>query len=195
MTTTTLDLTRSKAPRICKKIKKSMQDLKKMNLLLKPADKNLGVVAIRYGVYNHLLNKGLSDFERVRQFPQKLIIEKLKSVVNRCKTIGNWRKQKWFDEAKKATTPCPFYIIPKIHKSAIAGRPITAQHSYIIANVSKFLATRLQLEANRFPDIAKDSKAVVRQLEELKLKNKNLALTTFDVVNCYPSIDINDAVL
>ena len=39
----------------------------------------------------------------------------------------------------RSLDPAKFYIIPKIHKSPIAGRPIAASHSYITCPISIFV--------------------------------------------------------
>ena len=43
------------------------------------------------------------------------------------------------DENSQSLNPAKFYIIPKIHKSPIAGRPIAASHSFITRPISIFI--------------------------------------------------------
>lgn len=63
----------------------------------------------------------------------------------------------------------------------------------MLAPVSIELASRLQEKSNKIPEIAQDTRSVIRQLETLELKGKEFVLMTFDIVRCYASIDINDA--
>lgn len=167
-----------------------------MNTVLKAADKNMGVVAIRTDIYNYFLNKNLAPpcFMPVDNFPHQEIMNRLRILLYGTKLFPNWCKDKWIKEAEKAEEPCPFYIIPKIHKSKLGARPITAQHSYMLKPISKELASALQREADAIPEIARDSKSVVQQLEALHLEHKNFVFMTYDVEACYPNIDINDAV-
>ena len=43
------------------------------------------------------------------------------------------------DNTPRSLDPAKFYIIPKIHKSPMAGRPIAASHSYITRPISIFV--------------------------------------------------------
>lgn len=166
-----------------------------MDVVLKQSDKNLGVVAIRRGIYNRLLFKNLAPqtFKLVSRFPHTVIKRKLQSILTGIDGVTDWTKEKLTKNTEGATEPCPFYVIPKLHKAELGSRPITAQHSYVLASVSKELAGILQTEVNKVPSIARDSKAVVRQLEELKT-DKSFVFLTYDVEQLYPSIDLNDAV-
>lgn len=62
MTSEVTQLPERTAPRIARAIKKGLRDLKAMDLVMKAADKNLGVVAMRSDIYNHLLKKNLEGF-------------------------------------------------------------------------------------------------------------------------------------
>lgn len=176
-------------------VREGIQHLKQMDVVLKQSDKNLGVVAIRRGIYNRLLfkNLGPQSFKMVPRFPQAVIQRKLRSILTGVTGVSDWQQEKLTKGIDETTEACPFYVIPKLHKAELGSRPITAQHSYILAPVSKELAGILQTEVNRIPCIARDSKAVVQQLEELKV-NKPFVFLTYDVEQLYPSIDLNDAV-
>ena len=43
------------------------------------------------------------------------------------------------DDNRESVNPAKFYIIPKVHKSPIAGRPIVASHSFITKPISIFV--------------------------------------------------------
>lgn len=180
-------------PRIAATIRKGIRELKGMNIVIKQADKNLGIVAIRKDIYNHMVKKHLhsSSFQRVNMFPRLDIIRRLKNILGTVPR--NWKFQKWIQHAKNTTEPCPFYIIPKLHKAQLGSRPITAQHSYMLSPLSTALAEVLQEEVDKIPEIARDSKTVVQQLEQLEVKEPNV-LITFDVEQMYPSIDLRDAI-
>ena len=180
-------------PRIAASIRKGIQELKEMNIVIKQADKNLGIVAIRKDIYNHMLNKHLqsTSFKKMNVFPRFDIIRRMENILGTVPE--NWRFQKWIQHAKNSTEPCPFYIIPKLHKPQLGSRPITAQHSYMLSPLSTALAIVLQEEVNKIPEIARDSKTVVQQLEQLEVKEPNV-LITFDVEQMYPSIDLQDAI-
>lgn len=72
------------------------------------------------------------------------------------------------------------------------SRPIAAQHSHTLKELSRRLAEALHAEVNKYGAIAKDSKSVVQKLERFKPRRKGV-FVTYDVEALYPSIDIDDA--
>ncbi|CAI7768348.1 unnamed protein product [Closterium sp. NIES-54] len=47
----------------------------------------------------------------------------------------------FLDEPPGGWKPAAFYILPKLHKKQLAGRPIAASHSWVTSNVKILLAT------------------------------------------------------
>ena len=177
-------------------IAKGIRDLAKLPVILKQADKNLGLVPIHKHVYNMMCKEHLNDnrtYRRVRTFPINLIRDRVRKVLQ-YGPIPRWRKNLWLHSCADADRAAPFYVIPKIHKKKLfASRPIAAQHSYILAPLSKELSNVL-LEAQLIlPTISKDSKTTARELNEFKFSRPGLFLT-YDVVAMYPNIDISDAI-
>lgn len=184
----------SQPPRIESKIRKGLQHIKQLNCVIKQSDKNMGIIAIRGDIYNGLTRKWLKEpaFVRVNHFPHHDIFRRLVNIVtthNSTKHIGD----KWIRHADSHKEPNLFYSIPKIHKSSLGSRPITATHSYCLAETSSAVAKYLQLEVDKYPSIAQDSRQVIRQIEELTI-NQPFVFLTYDVEACYPNMDINHAI-
>lgn len=99
---------------------------------LKSADKNLGLVLMRNKIYQELLNKELdpTTFKEVSKFPFNSIVLNIKMILMQCH-IPRSDSNRILQEAKTHNEPCPFFALPKIHKTQISSRPITAQHSYV----------------------------------------------------------------
>lgn len=176
-------------------IYRGIQDLKKMDIVVKQADKNLGMVAMRTCVYRALLGKHLlsSTFQRVPTFPHMGIMLRLRNILKLQSEVSERTKEEWINHANDAREPCPFYIIPKLHKAKLGSRPITAQHSYMLAPLSNALAKVLQVEVNKHSDIARDSKVVMQRIEQLRIE-EHVKFVTYDVEQLYPSIDLRDAI-
>lgn len=174
---------------------KGIRDLKNMNVIVKQADKNLGLVPIRGDIYAAMVRENLRPpaFEKVGHFPHEELCTRLFNTIRYSKDIGPHLKSKWIKHAKESKDPCPFYVMPKIHKEKLGTRPVTAQHSYMLAPVSKELARVLQIPIDGICEIAKDSKTVVQRLEDFKCP-KHCVLVTYDVVKLYPSMDIQDGI-
>ena len=183
-------------PKLASKLRQGARDLKALNVVLKEADKNLGIVAIRGDIYNAMVREHLNSttYARVVRFPHEVIWKRLENIIKLyTPRIPLSLKKEWLEHANSAKEPCPFYVIPKIHKPTLGSRPITAQHSYMLAPLSRALAKVLQPISDGFMEIAKDSKMVVQQLETKHVKEPVVFLT-YDVEQLYPSIDLRDAI-
>ena len=176
-------------------INSAIKTIKFNKWIVKQADKNLDLVLMHHTVYNSLLSKDMDDdsFEEVKTFPRNALLSQLKHVLNYCNAPPKIFKN-IMDEATKHPDPSPLYVVPKIHKSTLKSRPITAQHSYIFTSLSKQLGKILYEEVLKIPAISINSKQTIRQLESRRLPN-DCVLLTYDVERCYPSIDISDSLI
>lgn len=184
-----------KHPWIDVQISKGIRDLKQMPIVTKLADKNLGMIPMHGEIYNKLLRDHLhSDtYIQVNRFPWDDVTRRLFNIVHSANQIPDRLQDKWLKDVESRREPCPFYVIPKIHKARLSARPITAQHSYVLAPMSIALARVLQFEVDSIAEIAKDSKTVMQQLENIKCV-KRFVFLTYDVEQLYPSIDLHDAI-
>ena len=97
------------------------------------------------------------------------------------------------DNVSSSFDPAKFYIIPKIHKSPIAGRPIAASHSYITRPISIFV-DELVKPSIVMPTVLRDSGELIQCLEKVELP-ANCLLVTADVSSLYPNIDTKKAII
>jgi hypothetical protein len=87
-----------------------------------------------------------------------------------------------------------FYVIPKIHKTPLKGRPIVPSHKWLTAGLSSVIDRLLRPLLAKCHTVLRDSKELVRELENSTM-DFNVTLATADVISLYPNIDINDCVL
>lgn len=97
------------------------------------------------------------------------------------------------DNVSSSFNPAKFYIIPKIHKSPIVGRPIAASHSYITRPISIFV-DELVKPSIIMPTVLRDSGELIQCLEKVELP-ANCLLVTADVSSLYPNIDTKKAII
>ena len=97
------------------------------------------------------------------------------------------------DDSPRSIYPAKFYIIPKIHKSPIAGRPIAASHSYITRPISIFVDELVKPNIT-MPTVLRDSGELIQCLEKVVLP-ANCFLVTADVSALYPNIDTKKAII
>ena len=91
-------------------------------------------------------------------------------------------------------TLAKFYVIPKIHKTPMVGRPIAASHSYITRPISIFVDELVKPKI-RMPTVLSDSSELIRLLENTVLPKSNCFLVTTDVVFLNPNVDIKKALV
>ena len=91
-------------------------------------------------------------------------------------------------------TPAKFYVIPKIHKTPMVGRPIAASHSYITRPLSIFVDELVKPKI-QMPTVLRDSSELILVLENTVLPSSNCFLVTADVVSLYPNVDHKKALV
>ncbi|CAN0504279.1 unnamed protein product, partial [Discosporangium mesarthrocarpum] len=88
-----------------------------------------------------------------------------------------------------------FYIIPKVHKSPVSSRPIAAGHSWWTEPVSLVIAHFLQQTLPSKPTVPKDSRSLIRRLENTAFNPQDqLTLITADVSALYPSLNVRTVI-
>ena len=89
----------------------------------------------------------------------------------------------------KLSFPC-FYILSKIVKNPIVGRPILAGCNWNTRPASKYIAFHLQQYYKRFDTIITDRLDVLRFIETVELL-AGCELSTIDVVSLYTNIPLD----
>ena len=85
-----------------------------------------------------------------------------------------------------------FYIIWKILKNPIVGRPIVAGYNWILTPASIFVGHHLKIFYSIFENILNDSLSLVKLLGKTKIDN-DCFLFTVDFQNLYSNISVKDA--
>ena len=94
----------------------------------------------------------------------------------------------------RSIDPAKFYIIPKIHKSPMARRPIAASHSYITRPISIFV-DELVKPSIYMPTVLLDSGELIQCLENIELPVNCLLVDTADASSLYPNIGTKKAII
>ena len=98
-----------------------------------------------------------------------------------------------FDNTPSSTKPAKFYVIPKIHKTPMASRPIAASHSYITRPISIYVDEIVKPNIS-MPTVLRDSKELIQILESIKI-TPDCLLVTADAKSLYPNINIKKAII
>ena len=187
-------------------IHKTLQHLgKNPDIIIKPADKNLGIVILNTSDYITMCTDHLNDtnvYVPVTNYNTNLSYAKLRKILttynklySSFKTLRTPKEltplAKSLLQLQNSTTlrVPPFYCLPKIHKgkNPIPGRPICSSLSSVTYHCSLYLDSKLRPLLHRLPTICHSSRQVVNELSNMIIPFDDVILCA-DVSNLYPSI-------
>ena len=163
------------------------------HLRVSSTDKNLGLAIVEetwYSAQCHIHLLDASTYQKVPSFPYL-------EVLSACIATSKRNTSLCSKIRKMGTKPCPFYIIPKVHKTPVASRPISAAHSYVTSPLSREVGDCLQKVVHLFPQIVSNSTQVVNLVESQGYNTwcDSDRIFTADVVSLYPSIELQHALV
>jgi hypothetical protein len=188
-----------------------IQKLKsRKDIIVKPADKNLGTVVMSVDHYHHLcmdiladantyqiIDRSRCDFISNAWHSLEQVLNAHDALYNRKRDAsGNLQLSKLarsllqLRNSSMLQPAAHFYILPKVHKSPIVGRPIAASINTVTYFASKFLDRMLQPLMKKLPSICTSSRDVLRELTDLTVPN-DCYIMCADVKNLYPSIPLD----
>ena len=166
------------------------------NVIIKPADKNLGIVLMDTDDYIEQCVSHLSDINTYRlatNYPRNDIKKQIMNTVIRFKPQihqYDWKLYNFLLSEPDHSRIPQFYGIPKIHKKFIRippVRPIVSQCNSVLTPTAKFIDHVLQPLAQSYPDYLHNSTALSLRLQNLSVPDDAI-LVTLDVNSLYPSI-------
>lgn len=194
------DLPKTRSNIKLKTLQSTISLLKDPRFIIKPADKNLGLTIM----YDSWYCK-----EVMRQLSDSATYYDLGSIIGYNARLYNIRKQlrlgpkfrfihknaiKLLEEDKEKVETVPeFYILPKLHKNPVLGRPIVPSHSWITSNASRILNLYLQPILAEYNQILNNSTRLIIQLEALD-PTITYDIVTGDVSSLYTNIPTNDGI-
>lgn len=176
------------------------------DLVVKPADKNLGLTVMDAVAYHAAIIAHLSCLRTYLRLPTAATVaafaahaaSRLHSIVwNHWSHIFGRKVCEWLTEAVATGDfkPAALYLLPKLHKmpslspsAPIKGRPIAAGHSWVTKNPSVFVGDLLNEALPQYETVLRDRDQLLRQLATLRVKPDAWFLT-FDVESLYPNVD------
>lgn len=177
------------------------------NIVIKPADKNLGVVILDSSTYAAMCLKHLNDtctYARVHDYQPLRLFAKLSRI------LFSYKKLYKQSECSVSLNPSrsdlansllqlkdspllrvpPFYVLPKIHKTLIhpiPGRPIVSSINSVTYYTSLYLHSQLLPIVNLIPTICTSTLQLISDLSSLVIPSQSHILCA-DVVSLYPNI-------
>lgn len=187
--------------------------LQREDILVITADKNLGYAIVDKEWY---ITQSLSHLENAKVFVEctdsfnqkdkglttmSQIYDTLSKLILQHKDCLDTAEVKWILN-KREWSPMPFYLLAKVHKKPVKGRPIIPTQNWITYHLSKWLAAELNPFMMNSHIILRDSLDLINTLEhdmELKYKlsqaKENIWLISADVEALYPNINTNRGIM
>jgi hypothetical protein len=178
------------------------------DIVIKPADKNLGLVVMSVEDYSAMCYKILDDKNTylkisnssvINDSSPKYIDSAYTKLVNILSEHGYLYSPFNNDQLTPLATsllqmkmstnlrPSKFYCLPKMHKSPTAGRPIVSSINSITYHTSKYLQNKLFPVVKRIQTVSLSPRDVIKDLLSLQIP-PNSYIVCADVKSLYPSI-------
>ena len=171
---------------------RSLNNLKKReDIIITKADKGGAVVILNVEDYLKEANRQLDNTEFYKKIVHDLT-ETHAEIIN--KTIKDFAKEKLLPEhvAKALRVENPktarFYLLPKIHKENVPGRPITNAIGCATSTIAEFVNFQLQPLVEKLKSYIKDTTDFLNKLSYIKKLPENAILVTMDVTSLYTNI-------
>ena len=185
-------------------VQKTLINLKQNNdIIIKPADKNIGIVILNTIDYKtmclehlndtatyKLINTPEAEYEKAWTTLKEILIENNRYFRDSTKeTTSYFAKSLCQLQSSTSLRPAPFYCLPKIHKniSPIPGRPIASAPSTITYHASIYINNILKSILPLLPTNCKSSAAALNIINKKSFPSTSVIFTA-DVKSLYPSI-------
>ena len=114
----------------------------------------------------------------------------LNQILKKFDNILSYQEKRFLSQNEKSFSIPLFYIIPKVLKNPIVGRPIVGGTNWITKPASRFVAFHLQSYYKLFDTILLDKIDVVQFIESNPL-DSDIDLSTLDIVGLYTNIPLD----
>ena len=168
------------------------------SIVVKKADKGAAVVLLKTSDYLREIYRQLND----TKFYQKLNKDITPEVSKRLQTVlDNLLKKKLitFDMYEYMNISeykaCKFYMLPKIHKKDIPGRPICSSIGHPTNRISSFIDFHIQKYVPQTASYLRDTQHFIKRVLEIEPLQKGHLIASMDVVSLYTNIPNHEGIL
>ena len=165
------------------------------DITLKDADKGSAVVVMDTDRYINEGLRHLSDsttYRLLNSDPTKMILKELKTLLNRLLNSGVITEDMAMFAIPEDPRPARFYLLPKVHKVGVPGRPVISGCGSLTEKTSALVDWFLKPLLPCVTSYLRDSFDFLAKLKNLGPIPPNSLLVTLDVTALYPSIPHDD---
>lgn len=167
------------------------------DIVIKPADKGSAVVIMDRDHYISEAERQLHNptyYTALDHDPTQQFATKVEEVVNKMHEAGYISEK----NREYLTVSDPkagrFYLLPKVHKSGVPGRPIVSANGHPTERISEFLDFHLRHHVRSLPSHLKDTTDYLRKVESLDSLPDETLLVSLDVTSLYTNIPHNEGI-
>ena len=182
--------------------REQMSSLKELSdnpeIVIQKADKGSAVVVMNTTDYLREGYRQLSD----TQFYTKLSHDSTQEIAtNVTKTLTLMKQkglisEKNFDHLNPADcTEARFYMLPKIHKKGVPGRPICSSVNHPTSRISKLVDEHIKKYVPQTKSYIRDTQDFIKKIKDLGPIPEGAILCTLDVSSLYTNIPNNEGIL
>ena len=177
---------------------KALSSLKsRTDIVIKPADKNIGISVTEKNTYIELCNEHLKDtsvYKPLNYDPLDTTIRKLKCMIHNLldhKLITIEQHNQILPN--KDNRIGLFYALMKLHKEKLSIRPIVSQIRHPTRNLSQFIHETLQPTAMSAKTFISNSYELKKQLEKIPI-GPDTCLISGDISSLYTNIPTQEGI-
>ena len=171
---------------------KALKNIKRKNIIITPADKNVGIVLIESRIYLKLCKEHLLDtsiYSNISFNPHFSLFSKSRNLLTSLFSNSHISQDLYYklsDCIRDKKLPS-FRALPKVHKPKFGIRPLVNCSFSITSPISKCISFYLNKLVLKFNLILKDSQNFI-QISRNFTFNKNSKIYTSDFVSLYTKI-------
>ena len=168
------------------------------HIVIKKADKGSAVVVMNTTDY---LREGYRQLQD-QKFYQKLhmditdqVSDKITDELIKMRSLNLITEKNFEFLNLKNPKEARFYLLPKIHKKDIPGRPICSSINHPTSNISKFIDEHIKSYVPKTNSYVRDTQHFISRLKQLGKIPDNALLVTLDVSSLYTNIPNHEGIL
>ena len=169
-------------------------------LFIKPADKNLGLCVMTIDWYvaegNRQMRAG--NYEQTRDFSMAAMLSKFDTFIAAHGQSISYTEARWLGHQRLTGQfrLAVFYMLPKLHKTPIKGRPIVASRAWVFTPLSQWLAYHLNEVLETCDTVLSSTASIITKLRSFASPlDGDVYLVTADASDMYNNIPVDQAIL
>ena len=197
-----MELLRTKSPRPQNLTKEERLGLKSLlesnDIIIKKADKGSAVMVMNTTDYLREGYRQLQDtnfYQKLDKDPTPELSEKICKILTEMRDLKIITDKNFENLNIQNATPGRFYLLPKIHKKGIPGRPICSSVNHPTCNISKFVDEHIKGYVLETMSYVRDTEHFISRIRQLGQIPEHALLVTLDVSSLYTNIPNHEGIL